>query len=98
MALLGKYVGSQYLSNTDTKASKIDSYFTSDFNIVYEIPTSKIFKSIVLTALVNNIFDKEYVDRGYTYLNTWSGPTSFEVQGYYPQATRNFLLGATLKF
>ncbi|MBA6156041.1 TonB-dependent receptor [Tenacibaculum sp. S7007] len=98
MTFLSKYVGSQYLSNTDTEASKIDDYFTSDFNLVYEIPTNKILKSIVLTALVNNLFNKEYVDRGYTYLNNWSGPTSFEVQGYYPQATRNFLLGATLKF
>ena len=48
--------------------------------------------------VVNNIFDKEYVDRGYTYLDYWTGPTSFEVQGYYPQATRNFLVGMTLKF
>ena len=97
-SLLGKYVGSQYLSNTDTEASKIDSYFVSDFNVVYEIKMNKIFKSIVLQGLVNNIFNKEYVDRGYTYLDTWSGPEAVEIQGYYPQATINFLLGATLKF
>ncbi len=96
---LSKYVGEQYLSNTDTDASKLDSYFTSDFNIVYEIEPNKIFKSIVLSGLINNIFNKEYVDRGYTYLDYWSTPgVSIEVQGYYPQATRNFLLGATLKF
>ena len=49
-------------------------------------------------SLVNNLFDLEYVDRGYTYLDTWSGPTATEIQGYYPQATRNFLLGMTLTF
>ncbi len=98
LSLLGKYVSDQYLSNTDTKASKIDGYFVSDFNVVYEIETNKIFKSIILKGLVNNIFNKEYVDRGYTYLNTWSGPTAIEEQGYYPQATTNFLLGVTLKF
>ena len=98
MALLSKFVGNQYLSNTDTEASKLDSYFTSDFNISYELKMEKVFKSIVFTGLVNNIFNKEYVDRGYTYLDTWSGPTSFEVQGYYPQATINFLAGITLKF
>lgn len=98
LTLLGKYVGDQYLSNTDTEASKIDGYFVSDFNVVYEIKVNKIFKSIVLKGLVNNIFDKEYVDRGYTYLDTWSGPTAVEVQGFYPQATINFLLGATLNF
>ncbi|WNH13713.1 TonB-dependent receptor [Thalassobellus suaedae] len=98
-SLLSKYVGEQYLSNTDTEASKLASYFTSDFNIVYEIKTNSVFKSIVLSGLVNNIFNKEYVDRGYTYLDNWSTPgTSFEVQGYYPQATTNFLVGVTLKF
>ncbi len=98
LSILSKYVGSQYLSNTDTEASKIDDYFTSDFNIVYELKTNKIFKSIVFTGLVNNLFNKAYVDRGYTYLNYWSGPTSFEEQGYYPQATINFLAGVTFKF
>ena len=98
LALIGKYVSSQYMSNTDTEASKLHGYFVSDFNINYEIKMNNIFKSIVLTGMVNNIFNKEYVDRGYTYLNFWSGPTSFEEQGYYPQATMNFLIGATLKF
>ena len=98
IALLSKFVGEQYLSNTETEASRLDSYFTSDFNISYELKTNSIFKSIVFTGLVNNIFNKEYVDRGYTYLDFWTGPTSFEVQGYYPQATRNFLMGMTLNF
>ncbi|WP_343328697.1 TonB-dependent receptor [Polaribacter staleyi] len=98
LSFLTKYVGEQYLSNTNTEASKLESYFTSDLNFIYEIKTSSIFKSIIFTGVVNNIFNKEYVDRGYTYLNNWSKPTSFEVQGYYPQATRNFLVGLTLKF
>jgi iron complex outermembrane receptor protein len=95
---LSKFVGEQYLSNTDTEASKLDNYFTSDLNFIYELKTNSIFKSIVFSGVVNNLFDKEYVDRGYTYLDYWTGPTSFEVQGYYPQATRNFLVGLTLNF
>ncbi|MDG1504258.1 MAG: TonB-dependent receptor [Flavicella sp.] len=98
VSLLSKFVGEQYLSNTDTEASKLENYFTSDLNFIYELKTNSIFKSIVFSGVVNNIFDKEYVDRGYTYLDNWTGPTSFEVQGYYPQATRNFLVGMTLKF
>ncbi len=99
IAFLTKFVGEQYLSNTDTKTSKLDSYFTSDFNIMYELKTKSIFKSIVFTGLVNNVFNKEYVDRGYIYLDDWSTPgTTQEAQGYYPQATINFLAGITLKF
>ncbi|MCH3881734.1 TonB-dependent receptor [Tenacibaculum aquimarinum] len=106
VALLSKYVGKQLMSNLDSKVSDLDvleGFFTSDLNLVYEIQTNKIFKSIVFTALVNNIFNKEYVDRGYyyTYDDTWSNPgttTTVDGAGYYPQATRNFLIGATLKF
>lgn len=98
-SLFSKFVGEQYLSNTDTKASKLDSYFVNDFNLSYNIKSTKIVKEIVLNALVNNIFNKEYVSNGYTYLDFWSSPgNSSEVQGYYPQATRNFLVGATFKF
>ena len=97
-ALIGKYVGEQYLSNTDTEASRLDSYFVTDFNFTYTLPVNNVFDSIVFTGMVNNLFDLEYVDRGFTYLDTWSGPTATEIQGYYPQATRNFLLGMTLMF
>ena len=51
LALLSKFVGEQYLSNTETVASKLESYFTSDFNVSYELETNSIFKSIVLLDL-----------------------------------------------
>ena len=99
VSLLSKYVGEQYLSNTDTEASKLDAYFTTDFNITYELKLNRILKSIVFSGLVNNIFDEKYVSNGYTYLDDFSTPgNSFEVQGYYPQAGINFLVGATVNF
>ncbi|MFD2529428.1 MULTISPECIES: TonB-dependent receptor [Polaribacter] len=106
ISFLSKYVGKQYMSNLGSKVSNsdiIDSYFTSDLNFVYEVKPTKIFKSIVFTALINNIFDREYVDRGYygTFDDTWSDPnktTTLDYAGFYPQATRNFLVGVTLKF
>lgn len=99
LSLLSKYVGEQYLSNTDTEASKLDDYFTNDFNVSYEIIPKKLLKSIVLSALINNIFDEKHVSNGYTYLDNFSDPNnSVEVQGYFPQAGVNFLLGATLRF
>ena len=97
-ALIGKYVGEQYMSNTDTEASKLDSYFVTDLNFSYVLPLKTVFKSVVFTGMINNLLDLEYEDRGFTYLDTWSGPTASEVQGYYTQATRNFLTGVTLTF
>ncbi|RKE98537.1 TonB-dependent receptor [Ichthyenterobacterium magnum] len=90
LSLLSKYVGEQFMVNTDDKASKLDSYFVNDFNVTYEVKPKSIFKSIVLSGLVNNIFNKEYVSNGADY----GGGYIY----YYPQATTNFLIGATLKF
>jgi len=103
VSFLSKYVGEQFMGNTDAKASKLDSYFINDFNIVYEIKMNSIFKSVVLSGLVNNVFGVKYISNGYYYAydDTWSVPgstTTIEGAGYYPQATTNFLVGATLKF
>jgi iron complex outermembrane receptor protein len=102
-SLLSKYVGEQYMGNIDNANSKLESYFVNDFNVSYEITPKKIVKSIVLNALVNNIFNVEYISNGYyyTYDDTWSVPgqtVTLDGAGYYPQATRNFLVGATVKF
>ena len=104
LSFLSKYVGEQYMGNTDNEESKLDSYFVNDLSVNYEIKPNKIFKSIVLSGLVNNIFNKEYVSNGffgsYDYDDSSSstGTTTGYYSGYYPQATTNFLLGATLKF
>ncbi|AOW21499.1 TonB-dependent receptor [Urechidicola croceus] len=103
ISLLSKYVGEQYMANLDSKNSKLDSYFVNDLNINYEIKPKKIFKSIVLSALVNNILNEKYVSNGYyyTYDDTWSvegETTTLDGAGYFPQATTNFLVGATLRF
>ncbi|WP_452218986.1 TonB-dependent receptor [Lacinutrix undariae] len=103
ISFLSKFVGEQFMGNTDAKASKLESYFVNDFNVTYEIKTKSIFKSIVLSGLVNNVFGEKYESNGYyyTYDDDWSVPgsiTTIEGTGYYPQATTNFLVGATLKF
>jgi iron complex outermembrane receptor protein len=103
LALLSKYVGEQFMGNIDSEASKLDSYFVQDFNISYTISNIPIIEEIVLNGLVNNIFNTEYVSNGYffTYDDDFTTPgtiTTVEGAGYYPQATINFLVGATVKF
>ncbi|TVZ52821.1 TonB-dependent receptor [Dokdonia sp. Hel_I_53] len=103
LGLLSKYVGEQYMGNIDSELSKLDAYFLNDLSIQYELNNIPVFNSIVFNALVNNIFDKEYISNGYffTYNDDFSVPgevTTIEGVGYYPQAGINFLMGATLKF
>ena len=103
ISFLSKYVGKQYMGNTDAVNSILDSYFVNDINFSYKIISNLVFDEIIFSGLVNNVFNNEYVSNGYyyTYDDTWSSPgqvTTLDGAGYYPQATRNFLLGLTLKF
>ena len=53
---------------------------------------------------INNIFNKEYVSNGYFGSFTYEDPSTTTgivtgyFTGYYPQATTNFLVGATFRF
>jgi iron complex outermembrane receptor protein len=102
LSLLSKFVGQQYMGNIDSENSILDSYFVNDFNASYDWQINKGIKSIVFSALVNNIFNIEYESNGYfySYDDTWSGstPITIEGAGFFPQAGINFLLGMSLKF
>ncbi|WP_264536174.1 TonB-dependent receptor [Flavobacterium sp. N1736] len=89
ISLLQKYVGEQYMNNIELPDAKLADYFVNDLNVSFEIKPKTIFKSIMITGLVNNFLDKKYVSNGYMY----------DVYPYYyPQAGINFLAGLTLKF
>ena len=103
LSLLSKYVGKQYMGNTDQPNSILESYFVNDINITYSLKPKKIFQSISINFLINNILNKEYISNGYyyTYDDTWSVPGQIKTldgAGYYPQATRNFLAGLVFEF
>ena len=103
VSLLSKYVGEQYLGNIDSETSKLDAYFLNDFNVNYTFTKIPFAKSLVLSGLVNNIFDVDYVSNGFffTFDDDFSNPgtiTTIEGAGFYPQAGINFLVGAILTF
>lgn len=103
VGLLSKFVGEQFMGNIDSEVSKLDSYFINDLNVTYTLEKIPFIREIALSALVNNIFNVKYVSNGYffTYDDDFSVPgtvTTIEGAGFYPQATTNFLLGATVKF
>ena len=103
VSLLSKFVGKQYMGNIDSENSTLDSYTQTDFNVQYVIEANSFVKSIVLSGLVNNIFDADIVSNGYFYTfdDDYSNPgtvTTIEGAGYYPQAGINFLVGATINF
>jgi iron complex outermembrane receptor protein len=88
--LLTKFVGKQYMGNSDDESSKLDAYSQNDINLIYEIKPKNIFKSIVFSGLINNVLDAKIVSNGADY----GGGYVY----YFPQAGINFLAGITLKF
>lgn len=83
--LNNQYVGKQYLDNTETQSLQLNDYFLTDFNAQYEFKIAK--QDVSLQFLLNNIFDKKYVNNGFVY----DGPY------YYAQAGRNFMIGLSFK-
>ena len=88
-SLLTKYVGKQYLDNTQTESLTLASYLINDLRFNYTI-TPKGVKAIDLSLLVNNLFDVKYSSNGATYGDG--------VAYYYPQAGRNFLAMVAIRF
>lgn len=85
---LSKYVGEQYLDNTQTESLMLDNYFINDLRLTYSLQFKEI-KTLEISLLVNNLFDVEYSSNGYSYDGT---------PYYYPQAGTNFMAMLTLKF
>lgn len=88
-AVLSKFVGKQYLDNTETESLTLDPYFVNDLRLSYSFKPNGI-KAIDLSLLVNNVFDVEYKSNGATYGDG--------VAYYFPQAGINFLAMVTFKF
>ena len=84
--LTNKYVGEQYLSNTEPVDGKLDSYLVSDLLIRYS-PKVKGIKNLEFSFLINNLFDVKYESNGYYYEGGY----------YFPQAGINVLGGVGIR-
>lgn len=89
-----KYVGSQYMDNTSSQEKMLDPYFVNDILIAY---TPKVLKVDHLTVFgqVNNVFNHLYESNAWVY-SYYYGNERNHMIGYYPQATRNFIVGLRL--
>jgi len=85
---LMKYVGKQYLDNTENKSLTLDPYFVHDARIAFLVTKQKL-PDIEISFLVNNIFNTLYESNGAVY-----GSDAY----YYPQAGTNFMAGMNIKF
>jgi iron complex outermembrane receptor protein len=96
--LISKYVGKQYMDNTQSNDRKLDAFFVNDVRVSYAFAVKNMFKSVRIGLQVNNILDEKYEPNGATYAGGVSGGTRTDYNYYYPQAGTNFLANLVLKF
>ena len=108
---ISKYVGEQFIDNTSSQDRKLDDYLVSSLRITCNF-NSKIFQYAKLSVQINNLFDNEYVSNAWLYrfisegydprdddhYVTKDSDTRYNMAGYFPEATRNYLVGLTLGF
>lgn len=94
-SLLGKYVGKQYLDNTQNENRKLDAFFVQDARLIYTI-SKKWLKEVNIILQANNVFDKKYEPNGYTFSYIYGGDLITE-NYYYPMAGRNYIAGVNVK-
>jgi iron complex outermembrane receptor protein len=97
VALLSKYVGKQYLDNTQNENRKLNPYFTNDIRLSYNFALPKVAKSVGISVLLNNIFNTLYESNGYTF-GYIAGNETVRQNYFYPQAGFNFLTQLSLRF
>ncbi|MBK1895032.1 TonB-dependent receptor [Chryseobacterium paridis] len=85
-SLMNQYVGKQYLDNTEDQNLQLKDYLLTDFNAQYQFKIAN--NDIALKLLVNNIFNKKYVNNGAVY-----GSDPY----YFSQAGTNFMFGISWK-
>ena len=108
---ISKYIGKQFIDNTSSENRMLEDYLVNNLRLSYQWD-SKVFKTSKLTLQINNLLNNEYVNNAWVYRfisDSWDPSGSdhyvnsdsergYNMAGYYPQATRNYLLGLTLGF
>lgn len=95
ISTISKYVGTQYLDNTQNNARSLNAFYTQDIRLKI-IPTLKCFSHTTIVAQVNNVFNKWYEPNGYTFSYKASGVVTTE-NYFFPMAGINFIVGVNVK-
>ncbi|MCH2081747.1 MAG: TonB-dependent receptor [Saprospiraceae bacterium] len=96
LSLSTKYVGQQFIDLTSDEDNALDPYTFTDLRVNYSIQTG-FLGEVSLTFLARNIFDSLYETNAWSYRYLFDGNPTV-LQGFFPQAGRNFLFGVNVAF
>ncbi len=96
VALQSKFVGRQYIDNTQNESRSLDPYFVNDVLFVYQFSNS-LLGQLNLKFIVQNMLDHQYESNAWVYRYIYEG-TESELNGYFPQAGRNYVISLSVNF
>ncbi|MFT4695985.1 MAG: iron complex outermembrane receptor protein [Urechidicola sp.] len=97
IALISKYVGEQFVDNTQSQDRKLESYFIHDLRVNYSLKFRSGLDKLTLFGSIYNLTNQLYSANAWSYRYS-SGGESQQQMGFYPQASTNLLIGLNLKF
>ncbi len=102
ISLNGKYVGKQYYDNTSCQERSLPGYFVMNGDISYSIPLNKSLSDeskVTISLFVDNILNNKYISNAWVYRAFFKdGSEPYLDEGFYPQATTNFIVKLALNF
>lgn len=102
LSLASRYVGRQYLDNTETEARSLDPYFINDARLYLTWKQPGPLRGLRFSFSVENALDVKYAANGYVFaFNTPSEASATQLQRapyVYPQAGRHYMAGLELRF
>ncbi|MGE0078686.1 MAG: TonB-dependent receptor [Bacteroidales bacterium] len=98
LSWISKYVGKQYLDNTQSERRKLDAYWVNNAMVDYRFKL-KSAKSIYIQGILNNFLNSKYEANAWVYRTLYqSGDPEYSGIYYYPQAEINFTLKLGVEF
>jgi iron complex outermembrane receptor protein len=95
ISLISKYVGWQYMDNTQNKARSISDFCTEDARVIYTLK-GKYEKECNIIFMVYNVFNRLYCPLGNNYTGIYNGVFS-NSNYYYPMAGTNAMAALNIK-
>lgn len=96
LSLSSHYVGKQYIDNSASIDRMLEAYFVNNLLISYSMHPG-FAREIECTLLVNNLFNESYETNAWVY-SYLLGAERYKMDGYFPQAGINFMLGMNIRF
>lgn len=91
-----KYVGKQYIDNTQSKDRMLDAYLVQNASILYTLK-NRLFRDLSFQFMVNNLFNAMYETNAWVYKYIEGGSVRM-MDGYFPQAGINYMFKLGIKF